>query len=72
MFLEYGQLLRRQLTPLACLQSLELQRSHAHAPQFLYWMANGGKNFAHLAIAIFTQLHIEKRARRITLQNHQL
>ena len=71
-FLEYGQFLGRQFTPLARLQSLELQRSHAHAPQFLYWMSNGGKNFAHLAIAIFTQLHIEKRARRVTLQNHQL
>jgi len=35
-------------------------------------MSNGGKNFAHLAIAILTQLHIEERARRITLQNHQL
>jgi hypothetical protein len=70
--LEYGQFLRRQFTPLACLQSFELQWSHAHAPQFLYWMSNGGKNLAHLAIAIFTQLHVEKCARRITLQNHQL
>jgi hypothetical protein len=71
-FLEYGQFLWRQLTPLARLQSLELQRSHAYAPQFLYGMSNGGKNFAHLSIAILTQLHVEERARGITLQNHQL
>jgi hypothetical protein len=71
-FLEHCQFLWRQFTPLARLQSLELQRSHAHAPQFLYWMPNGGKNLAYLAIAIFTQLHIEQRARSITLQNHQL
>jgi hypothetical protein len=71
-FLEYGQFLWRQLTPLARLQSLELQRSHAHASQFLYGMSNGGKNLTYLSIAILTQLHIEERARGITLQNHQL
>jgi hypothetical protein len=71
-FLEYSQFLGRQLTPLACLQSLELQRSHAHASQFLDRVSNGGKNVAHLAIAILTQFHIEERARCITLQNHQL
>jgi hypothetical protein len=71
-FLENCQFLRRQLTPLACLQSLELKGSHAHASQFLDRVSNGGKNVAHLAIAILTQFHIEERARCITLQNHQL
>jgi hypothetical protein len=72
MLLQNGEFLLSEFTPFACLQSLQLQRSHTNASQFFYWMTNSCQDLADLSIAIFAQLHVEQRSRSIALQNHKL
>ena len=72
MLAQHGKFLGSQLPPLAGLQRLELQRSHAHAAQLLDRVPEGRQHVANVAVAALAQLHVEERATGVALQDHQL